>query len=61
MIDERIETAPGLVAIVGRRVTEVDFPELAGRIGEDEAAIVIADEDLQRQLTAQNDIDGTDE
>jgi hypothetical protein len=29
------------INIIGKRVTEADYPELAGRIGPDEAAVVI--------------------
>jgi hypothetical protein len=37
-------TEEGLAIVAGRRVTEADFPDLAGRIRPDEAAVIVPKE-----------------
>lgn len=47
--------AERMVEIRGKRVTEEDIPELKGRIGPDEAAVVVTEEELLRQLAEQKE------
>jgi hypothetical protein len=40
----------GLAAVAGKQVTEADFPDLAGRIGPDEAAVIVPKEMIEKFL-----------
>jgi hypothetical protein len=45
-----LETDNGKLAIIGKSVTEQDYPELAGRIGPDEYAIEISADLVRKAL-----------
>jgi hypothetical protein len=45
-----LETDDGKLAIIGKSVTEQDYPELAGRIGPDEYAIEISADLVRKAL-----------
>ena len=46
----RRSSGPSRMAIIGKAVTEQDYPELAGRIGPDEQAIEISAELVREAL-----------
>ena len=45
-----LETDDGQLAIIGKAVTEQDYPELAGRIGPDEQVVEISAELVKAAL-----------